>query len=370
MASKLRIIVTGLIAQHPDLGGVTWDYLQYVTGLGRLGHDVYYIEDSGEWPYSIGEDTPNNSYGCKRNVDHLSRVMKSFNLEDKWAYRYPVNNIWFGLDKNKVSDLIKTSDLLINISGTIESPEKYQNIPKRVYIDSDPVFTQIELANGNKEREKKIKSHNVHFSFGECLSNSIENSGITWAPTRQPIVLSDWHKRNDSYRDCITTVMNWSSYKSSIYNGELYGQKDIEMMKYITLPKMVKDTELEIALNVGKNYYIENKNYAALNNSVKNYLEKYKNVNPADLLRSSGWKVKEAMKLLSDYQSYRDYIYNSKAEWSISKNGYVKGNSGWFSCRSACYLAAGKPVIVQDTGFSKILPTGDGVLGKDIWRFN
>ena len=167
MTSRLRIIVTGLIAQYP-LGGVTWDYFQYVLGLAQLGHEVYYLEDTGQWPYNpveggIGKD-------CDFNVEYLAGIMSRYGLAEQWAYRFPWQSQWFGLSDAKRHEVIQSADLLINISGTLERPEEYRQVRRLAYIDSDPVFTQVKLARGQLDFRKWIDLHDVQFSFGECLS--------------------------------------------------------------------------------------------------------------------------------------------------------------------------------------------------------
>src|SRR5262245_34507537 len=143
MDSSLRIIVTGLIAQHPTLGGVAWDYLQYAAGLARLGHDVYYFEDSGEWPYNLDGGPTGNDWvarDCTSNVEHLANIMSRFGLAERWAYRFPINSQWFGLPDGKRTAVLDSADLLINVSGTLEHPHQYREVARLAYIDSDPVF--------------------------------------------------------------------------------------------------------------------------------------------------------------------------------------------------------------------------------------
>ena len=151
--SKLRIIVTGLIGQHPALGGVAWDYLQYPLGLRLLGHDVYYFEDSGEWPYKL-DGGPSGSdcvaKDCDRNVAHLKSVMTRIGMEDRWAYRFPLRSSWHGLSDSTREEVLRTADLLINVSGTVEHPDAYRSVARMVYIDSDPVFTQVKIAKGDQ----------------------------------------------------------------------------------------------------------------------------------------------------------------------------------------------------------------------------
>ena len=335
MTSKLRIIVTGLIAQYP-LGGVTWDYFQYVLGLAHLGHDVYYLEDTGQWPYNpleggLGKD-------CAFNVDYLARIMSRFALDGHWAYRFPWQSQWFGLSDAKRREVIQTADLLINISGTLEHPDEYRQVRRLAYIDSDPVFTQVKLARGQADFQRLVDLHDVHFSFGECLSPAIPVTGHHWRPTRQPVVLSEWHPATP-YRDVFTTVMNWTSYKPVVYGNQSYGQKDMEFIRFGDLPSLIAPTVIEVAVNAGKT-----------------------RKTPRQLLAYKGWHVVDPADICPDFDSYRQYVESSKAEWSVAKNGYVLGQPGWFSCRSACYLAAGRPVVVQDTGFSNVFPVGEGLL--------
>jgi hypothetical protein len=335
MTSKLRIIVTGLIAQYP-LGGVTWDYFQYVLGLAHLGHDVYYLEDTGQWPYNpleggLGKD-------CAFNVDYLAGIMSRFALDGHWAYRFPWQSQWFGLSDAKRREVIQTADLLINISGTLERPDEYRQVRRLAYIDSDPVFTQVKLARGQADFQRLVDLHDVHFSFGECLSPAIPVTGHHWRPTRQPVVLSEWHPATP-YRDVFTTVMNWTSYKPVVYGNQSYGQKDMEFIRFGDLPSLIAPTVIEVAVNAGKT-----------------------RKTPRQLLAYKGWHVVDPADICPDFDSYRQYVESSKAEWSVAKNGYVLGQPGWFSCRSACYLAAGRPVVVQDTGFSNVFPVGEGLL--------
>jgi hypothetical protein len=335
VTSKLRVIVTGLIAQYP-LGGVTWDYFQYVLGLARLGHDVYYLEDTGQWPYNpqeggLGKD-------CDFNVQYLAAVMARYGLAEQWAYRFPWQSQWFGLADAKRQEVIRSADLLINVSGTLDRPEDYRQVSRLAYIDSDPVFTQVKLARGQLDFRKWIDVHDVQFSFGECLSTEVPETGHHWRPTRQPIVLSEWHPERP-FREVFTTVMNWTSYKPVVYGDRSYGQKDLEFARFQELPRLIAPTALEIAVNAGKTRRT-----------------------PRHLLGRQGWRVVDPAKVCPDLESYRNYIESSKAEWSVAKNGYVVGRPGWFSCRSACYLAAGRPVAVQDTGFGAVFPTGEGLL--------
>jgi hypothetical protein len=363
MTSPLRIIVTGLIAQHPQMGGVTWDYLQYLLGLDLLGHDVYYFEDSGQWPYTLDGGPSGNewiAHDPSLNVNYLAAVMARFGLADKWAYRFPIKPAWFGLSDPERKHVIESADLLINVSGTLEHPNYYRQVQRLIYIDSDPVFTQIKLAQGQDDFCQRVNTHDLHFSFGECLSDSGPTTTHHWRATRQPIVLSAWQPATPR-RDLYTTIMNWTSYEPLKYDNRTYGQKDIEFMQFLDLPGRVRPARLEVALSKTqhRNWQAEEQNVTP---AVRDFARSHPQWRPSDLLTHMGWQVVDPLQVCPDLESYHRYIQSSKAEWSIAKNGYVQGQSGWFSCRSACYLAAGRPVIVQETGFSSVLPVGEGIL--------
>lgn len=334
---KLRIVVSGLIAQYP-LGGVTWDYIQYVVGLAALGHDVYYVEDTGQWPYNpqqsgVGKD-------CDFNVEYLRSVMDRFGMSGRWAYRFPWQSQWYGMSPKELDQIIETADLVLNVSGTLERPEFYARGARLVYIDSDPVFTQLKLARGQHDFRRALALHDVVFTFGETLSSEFAGDQ-TWLPTRQPIILDAW-RYDLAALPVFTTVMNWTSYKPIEFEGRTYGQKDIELRRFLDLPTRVSPIQLEIAMASGK-----------------------VSGPPLALLRHKGWNIVNPTEVCANMDDYRRYLQSSKAEWSVAKNGYVSGQAGWFSCRSACYLAAGRPVVVQNTGFASVIPVGEGVLTFD-----
>jgi hypothetical protein len=342
MDSKLRILVTGLIGQHP-LGGVTWDYVQYPLGLARLGHDVYYLEDSGEWPYDPA-GTKGAEFAvtdCSRNVGYLRRTMRQFGLGERWLYRCPIDGAWHGLSARRREEVLASADLLINVSGTLIRLHEYRRIPRLAYIDSDPVFTQIKVVRGSRRFRQRVEAHDVHFSFGESLPATLPVTGQRWLPTRQPVVLGEWTHTHPA-RETFTTVMNWASYKRVSWEGNVYGQKDSEFRRFLSLPELVWPTALELA--------------------VRRAERRRKPTLPAERLAAAGWRVVDPLEVCPDVERYRRYVQTSKAEWSVAKHGYVAGRPGWFSCRSACYLASGRPVVVEDTGFGSVLPVGEGIV--------
>jgi hypothetical protein len=266
--------------------------------------------------------------------------MARFGLADRWAYRFPWQSQWYGASEARRREMLSSADLLINVSGCLADPAAHRGAGRLVYIDSDPVFTQVKLARGQADFRASIDAHDVQFSFGEALDGSpVPDTGHCWLPTRQPVLLDEWRGTQSPTRP-FTTVMNWSSYNAVAYGDVRYGQKDVELMRFVELPKAVAPIRLELALGkAGKQARA-----------------------PLDLLAHKGWSIVSPDLVAPDLDRYRDYVRSSAAEWSVAKNGYVQGQAGWFSCRSACYLAAGRPVVVQDTGFGRVLPTGEGLL--------
>ena len=217
----MRIIVTGLLAQHP-LGGLTWHYAQYAAGLTRLGHDVYYFEDTGMWPYALDGGATGTDFivsDCGANAEYLAHAMRRFALDERWAYNCAIDGRWFGLTDADRLEIIRTADLLISVSAPMFHPDEYRHIPRRAFIDTDPVFTQIKLVRGQADFRAALDAYDVHFSFGEAMSAPIPATGHRWRPTRQPVLLSEWLP-STAGRDVFTTVMNWDSYNRVQYQRE------------------------------------------------------------------------------------------------------------------------------------------------------
>ena len=342
----MRIIVTGLIGQYA-FGGVTWDYIQYALGFRALGHDVWYLEDTGTWAYDPVKMEP--SADCSHNTSYLGRVMEKFGMGDRWIYRNGADETYHGVtNPAEAEKIIASADVLANVSGACWLRPESAAIPLKLFLDGDPMFTQIGLANDpDSEYAKRVASHERHFSFGLNIGQKdceVPTAGLHWRPTVQPIALDYWNPASPAPTmphiadGAWTTVMNWASYAPKDFQGKKYGQKDIEFERFLDLPQ-ISDEKFVLAMGQGVG-----------------------NKRPTEMLESKGWNIIEPDTYLPDYTTYHEFLSRSKGEWSIAKNGYVTSRSGWFSCRSACYLAAGKPVVVQDTGWSDHLPSGDGAI--------
>jgi hypothetical protein len=335
----VRIVVTGLLGQYA-FGGVTWDYIQYLLGFRALGHDVWYLEDSGTWPYDPVAETI--SAECTYNVKYLHGMMTEFGFGDRWIYRNGADGTFHGAGEKAARDLIKNGDLLVNVSSAGWLRDYDIGVKHQMFIDGDPMFCQVGLLETkHADYSERVRAHDSHFTFGlnvggpGCL---VPETGIRWKKTVQPIVLDQWPFQPEEPLDRFTTVMNWASYDPVEWQGKIYGQKDLEFEKYKSLPARTPQ-RLEMAMGRG----IGGKR-------------------PTEELRALGWTIHEAGVVLPDHGSYREFLRTSKAEWSVAKHGYVAARTGWFSCRTACYLALGRPAVVEDTGWSDYLPAGDGLL--------
>ena len=344
--SRLRIVVGGFAGLLPA-GGVTWDYLQYPLGFLLMGHDVYYVEDTRLWPnYQVSAD---GLPDCSTNVAYLDRVSRQFGLGERWSYRDEVTGSWFGLSQTRVSEILRTADVFINVSAATTLSDDYLRIPARVMIDSDPMFTQIQFLNAEGFTPEAlgmwtaVRTHTHHFTFGEAIGRSgcrIPSTGVRWHPTRQPICLDQWTPSPPPESEAgFTTVMNWSAARRLEWGGESWGQKDIEFEKIVRLPTRFRSRSLSVAMGQTGGHDF-----------------------PIERLTGNGWQIIDPAHHVATPDSYRHFIECSLGEFSVAKETYVKAKTGWFSCRSACYLATGRPVVTQDTGWSALLPSDEGLI--------
>jgi hypothetical protein len=371
MTSKLRIIVTGLVGLYP-VGGVAWDYLQYVIGLAKLGHDVYYYEDTWRWPYHPLEKqyTADGSYSAKYIGDFFKDYAPE--LKDKWHY-FHLHETSFGIDRVAFNEVAKQADLFLNISGACAIPEQLSPQCIKVFLDTDPGYNQIVFSERFSWSEnvgrwcQNVAEHDRHFTYAENIHNNdclIPSIGFNWKTTRMPIVRGLWDLPPISLKGSKpapwTTVMSWNAFKGKlIYQEVEYKSKGAEFEKFMSLPKRIKVPFFIAVGGITTPFKWFEKHDWRL---VSRFLSERARQRKFKQLGSYGWQVGEAPNLTSSPQQYCELIANSRGELSVAKNVYVALHTGWFSCRSACYLAAGKPVVVQDTGFSSILPTGAGIM--------
>jgi hypothetical protein len=343
----MRIVVAGLAATYP-LGGVFWDYLQYVQGLTDLGHEVLYLEDTSAWFYdpALGTRIESGDSAAKWLSNEIDRNLPG--LSNAWFVR-DARGVTYGADENWVQQFCRDAELFLNVSGA--SIRSRDDLPraKLVYIDSDPMFSQClvpEASAGTirpNDRWKldRMLANDATFSFGENIGQPgclVPDDYFDWHPTRQPVLtetVSRHHVAIGSRIRKLTTIGSWDPYGAElVVAGRTYGGKQREILRFRDLPRR-SPLPLEWAM-AGKG--------------------------PESEMTSLGWSFTDPAPISTGAAGYLDYLATSFAEWSVAKHAYVASYSGWFSGRSALYLALGVPAIVQDTGFSRVIPTGSGLL--------
>jgi hypothetical protein len=334
--TKSRILVLGYIVRGP-IGGMAWHHLQYVLGLHQLGYDVYFVEDSDDYDScydpSRGVVDENPSYGLAF-CDH---VFRHVGLADRWCYYDAHHDRWHGPAASNAGNLFQTCDVLLNVSGVNPLRDWALCAPVRAFIDTDPVFTQVRHLMDATARNRAAQ-HNVFFTFGEAIpeeTSLVPDDGIAWQATRQPIVLNAWPLSEGNPAGRFTTVMQWDSYPAVECAGQRYEMKSRSFESFMQLPALSCQS-FELAVGGASA--------------------------PRERLRSQGWHLRDSLQVTRDPWTYQRYLQESKAEFGIAKHGYVASHCGWFSERSAAYLASGRPCLVQDTGFSDHLPTGSGLV--------
>ena len=342
--APLRIIVAGMAAQYP-VGGVAWDYLQYPIGLARLGHDVVYHEDTWCWPYHPLQrsmvDDPAYSAGYLR--DFFGRYAPD--LSERWHY-LQLHETSCGMSRGAFDEFARSADLFINVSGGSFFPGALAPSCLKLFLDTDPGYNQIILSERPSWSENVdrwcagVRAHDRHFTYAEnfgAADCTMPDAGVAWRPTRMPVVPELWNACADRVKPSSpwSTVMTWNVFKGKLeHRGVEYRGKADEFAKIADLPH-----------RLGREFRVAVGGTEA----------------PLAALAAQGWLAEDGPTATLTPGDYQDYLAASRGEVSVAKHVYVALKTGWFSTRSACYLAASRPVVVQDTGFSNILPVGRGL---------
>jgi hypothetical protein len=323
----MKILFAGIIARYP-FGGVTWCSLMYLLGLRALGHEVFYIEDTGECVYDpvLNTRSTDPAYG----TSYIHAALEPFGLGDRWAF-VNYDGTYHGRSADAVRAYCADADLFLNLSGgSWFWRDEYVGIPRKAFIDSDPAFTQLAIAKAEPWYVKFFEGFDRLFTFGANIgtpASPIPTGSFTWRKTWQPTTLDDWVTQV-APRDRFTSVMTWQIESFT----DVGGNKDQEFLRFLDLPSRTPQP-FELAIN-----------------------------GPQRLLREHGWQTVDAMKISRSPWDYRAFIQASRAEFGVAKHTYVATRSGWFSDRTECYLASGRPALVQDTGWTAHLPHGEGLL--------
>jgi hypothetical protein len=331
----LRIAVLGYIVRGP-IGGLAWHHLQYILGLDDLGHDVLFLEDSGDdgwglYQPELGQMVDDPSFG----LAWTSALFEGVGLPDRWAYYDARSASWLGPAAHGVGDFCRSVDVVLNLSGVNPLRAWASAAQVRILVDTDPVYTQVRHLT-DADAMAQARCHDVFFSFGESIGRgaSVPDDGLPWQPTRQPVVLDRWRLGPPPARARYTTVMQWDSYAAVEHEAIRYGMKADSFTGLEDLPAMVP-VELELAVGSP--------------------------TAPRERLRQLGWYPTDPLEPTRDAWTFQRYVEASRAEFAIAKHGYVVSKCGWFSERSANYLASGRPVVTQDTAFAAHVPVGRGL---------
>ena len=336
--NKGLVIVAGALAQRPGVGGHTWVLLQYLLGFRRLGWDVLFV-DRIERNMCVDDAGLPTSFEASANLRYLERVMHGFGLNGCWSLLYDGGREVFGCPRQEIVERARRSSFVLNVMGYLDDEEILSATPLRVLLDIDPGFGQMWQELG---LHALFRDHDRYVTIGERLGASdcpIPTCGIDWVTTKPPVELSEWPVARRLERQRFTSTVTWRGAFGPVeYSGRSYGLRVHEFRRFVKLPSLAP-AEFEVALDIDDADIADRRR-----------------------LEEGGWVLADPRAVARDPWCYRSYVQGSTAELMIAKNMYVDTRGGWFSDRSACYLASGKPVLAQDTGLEGLIPRGEGLL--------
>jgi len=338
VSAKKTVLVHHFVGQMP-LAGIAWQATQYLSAFRRLGHDVWYVEDNGVNPYSPKENQL--VWDSTYNIAYVARMMERLGLGDRWGYWDPVKEgAWVGIGREQMMALYGKADALINLCGSTKLREEHMACPVRILIDTDPGYEQIKIAQANAYSTEFVDAHTHLFTYGQNIGQPdclIPAGTRPWNPTRPPVDLELWPFDDHPAPEAYTSVATWQNKGKNVrWQGQSYQwSKHTNFLKFLDLPKR-SGRRFELAL-------------ITPDPSVNKQVEE------------AGWRVLDGAEQSETMESYADFVRRSRGELTVAKDIYVRTNSGWFSDRSVCYLASGRPVIMQSSGFERTIPTGKGL---------
>jgi hypothetical protein len=333
----LRVVLGAMTSIPPFSAGIAWSWMNLAEGLRRLGHDVWYVEEV-EPSWCVDRRGRSCSFERSLNRELFVELVERFELRGRASQVYNLGEATSGVSFRRLLAGVRGADVLLNMAGHVKSEAILDSVRHRVYVDQDPVFTQLWSA--EYEADLGLDRHDAFFTVGQNIGTphtEIPDCGRRWHRVLPPVVLDLWPQRIDPTCARFTTVASWGSFRDVQYRGAWYGAKHREFERFAGLPRRAGQ-ELEVAL--------------------RRYDEEDQAI---QLLRSGGWTITDTSEVAT-VDGYREFIGASRAEIGIAKHAYVAARSGWFSDRSSHYLAGGKPVLAQSTGFERCLPTGSGLL--------
>jgi hypothetical protein len=337
--NKPLVVIAGSLAQKPHQGGHTWVFLQYLLGFRRLGYEVLLL-DRLEPDMCVDQAGRASSLSGSVNLRYLQEVMRDFGLGERYHLSYDSGRESVGMERRGVLESVRGCACLLNFMGFFNDREILDAAPLRVFVDIDPGFGQMWQALGLHDT---FAGHDRFVTIGENIGRAdcaIPTCGLDWVTTKQPVVLDEWPAVPvDEHAGSFTSIGAWRGpYGPVEYGGRTYGLRVHEFRRFVELPRR-SGRRFEVALDID----------AAETGDL-------------ELLHETGWQLADPREVARDPAAYRKYVQHSKAEFMVAKNMYVQSRSGWFSDRSICYLASGRPVVAQDTGLAGLLPSGEGLL--------
>jgi hypothetical protein len=336
-----RVVVAGYLVRYP-LAGYAWQALHFLAGFRALGCDVFFYEDSAYYAYAYvpgaaAMQADDYSYG----VAHAGTFFAAHGFGDAWTFWDAGRDRWSGADAERARATLHDADLLVNLGGVNRVARERCPGAVFTYVDLDPAYTQLRLHEGDMLLRAMIDAHDVHFTLGENIGTAacrIPVGKVAWRPIRQPVPAELWTPLPSGDGGAYTTIGKWDSAGRDLrFGGEVFTwRKRTEWFRFLELPRRT-GLRFRVAMDVASA--------------------------PDDLRRlaDAGWEIVDPLPISSDPETYRRFIRGSRGEFTVAKDVNIRLASGWFSDRSACYLAAGRPVVNQDTGFARVLPTGTGL---------
>ena len=335
-----KIVVQHLAVRYP-FAGVVWQLLHHLVGLERLGFDVYYLED--HWAYVYDPMQVSNVPDAEANLKLVIPALERFGFGKRWGFLEPVTGDYLGMSRERCRGLLREADAVINLCIATKPREEHLACRRLVYLETDPGPFQVSLARGDAEALETARRHHHFFTYAYNIGQPdcrLPDGGLPWHRTRPPVPLDLWHEGVGPAEPAVfTTVGTWTNKGNDLeIDGEKYWwSKHVNFRQVLEVARMA-DQPIEIATDIkdGPDY---------------------------ERALAGGFTIKPVVPMSLELEGYRQYVSSSRGEFTVSKDSYVRTRSGWFSDRTATYLAAGRPVVTQFTGFEKYLPTGAGLLG-------
>ena len=329
-----RLILSSCMFRYPMGGMMSW-LLQYLVGFARLGHDVWYVEKAArpnDW-FDPTRDAMTDDCGYGARV--VGELLARHGYGERW-HLVDLAGRRFGASRERIEAAFASADLFVDMGGDHSWLDEAAHCGLRILIDCEPGFTQMKMAS-RLEAGETLPDYDAFFTPGRNVGterSSVPTAGRAWRAIPDPVVPDLFPVTPADPDGAFTTVMSWQSMRPRVWQGRTYGNKDVEFERFVDLPRLTR-VPLELAVS-GRDV-------------------------PWERLASKGWGTLDANRISRSFESYAAYIRRARGEFTVAKHCFVATNCGWFGDRAAVFLASGRPVVMQDTGWSEHLPCGEGL---------